>query len=91
MALTEKDFEAIGRAIAPLLKKELAPLQARIKELESTAIKYRGTWSAAVAYPGGSCVTADGSLWVCGRDSASERPGTIHSPWTLVVKNGAAK
>lgn len=86
--LTRKDYEEIGRAMVPLLKQELAPIEARLAELESRSLKYFGVWQASQAYPPGAVVTCDGALHATGKMTVAERPMTAHSPWQLIVKAG---
>jgi hypothetical protein len=62
-------------------------VEASIKELRETSLRYRGIWSAAVNdYERGHLATHKGALWHCNKDGTNERPGSGEG-WTLMSKN----
>jgi hypothetical protein len=83
----DRIFDGLVPVIGKFVADRLAPLEARIKELEARPeMKYLGTWRADRGYSSGSCVTDAGSLWHADKLTA-QRPGA--SPdWTLVAKRG---
>ena len=91
--LTHKDAATIcdnvADAMAEYCRDVVAPLKARIAELEArpAGTKYLGVHEHGRAYGKGDFVTKDGSLWAALRDHPGE-PGTERSGWRLAVKRG---
>jgi hypothetical protein len=79
--------ESLGDLIGDLIVEALAPLKARITELESSAgnLKYTGTWKAAKQYRKGNFCTHGGALWHANEDQPSDPPGKGNG-WVLAVK-----
>jgi len=65
---------------------ELAQIRARLDQIEAKRLDYRGIWKGGIAYPAGSWVTHDGSLFFCHRETGA-RPGAS-ADWQLAVKRG---
>ncbi|MBR1154513.1 hypothetical protein [Bradyrhizobium sp. JYMT SZCCT0428] len=86
-----KLIEGLMEAIAPLIKEhveaKIAPLNARIVELEKGGIRYLGVFQRAIDYRRGSVVTDAGSAWVALTDNPQNTPGHS-SDWQLMVKAG---
>ena len=85
------DIEPMMAAIAPVIKetiaRALAPLEARIRELEAKpALKYCGVWRQGEIYNTGDFTTDHGSLWHA-KSVTLARPGTDDT-WQLAVKRG---
>jgi len=83
-------MRAIAPVIADAIDKRVAPLNARIKELESRpAVKYCGIWREDGEYSAGNFVTDKGALWIA-KTATVHRPGS-NSDWQLTVKRGDAR
>src|SRR5262245_58188345 len=83
-------LSAIGTFVRQSLKDALAPLEARIAQLESSGVKYCGVWQRPVAYKPGDTVTHDGSLWIAAcAVPPMEQPGKS-TMWILGVKSQRA-
>ncbi len=83
-------IKAIARGFAPTihaLEKQIAKLEQRIEELESSGLKYCGTHQCSMDYRKGHATTYEGALWVATRDVSAERPGHGDG-WQLAVKSG---
>ena len=87
------DWKLFGEKVAQTVKeyvgRELAPLRAKIAELEAQALKFRGVFADGTAYRRGDAVTWAGALWVATGDSQNVKPGA-GGPWRLAVKRGEA-
>jgi hypothetical protein len=70
------------------LEAEVETLKAKLEEITSRGVKYRGVWQAAEQYERGDLVTREGSMWACNRSSSRATPGTGSRDWTLAVKAG---
>jgi hypothetical protein len=66
------------------LEKRIVALQARMAELESSALKYCGVYQPSVSYQRGNVVTCHGSAFHATRTVSAERPGTTDG-WQLMV------
>lgn len=78
----------MSEAIAKNLEEHIAPMRARIKELEDRPpMSYQGTWSALSVSKAGSFYTDKGSVWFC-RENTLTRPGESDC-FVLAVKRGA--
>jgi hypothetical protein len=92
-SITAKTLAAYSRQIAPVIAgaidKAVAPLKARIDELESRpSLKYCGVYQAHEGYNEGAAVTSGGSLWVArSYVPAGRKPGECKD-WQLAVKRG---
>ena len=83
------DVEAFADAIVETIKGAVAPLVARIEQLEQRPeLQYRGVYEDNQAYGPGCLVTKGGSLWLCLAATAIA-PGS-DSNWRLIVKQGKA-
>ncbi len=69
------------------LEMQIAKLEQRIEELESSGLKYCGTHQCSMDYRKGHATTFEGALWVATRDVSVERPGRGDG-WQLAVKSG---
>jgi hypothetical protein len=49
---------------------------------------YRGVFKAGEVYGLGDAVTWAGSLWICGADATTDKPGEGSDAWQLAVKKG---
>jgi hypothetical protein len=83
----------IGHALADTVqlvrKEDIAPLIARISELEARpTMKYCGVFDLQQNYKVGDFVTDDGSLWHCCSPTCGVRPGSMPEIWQLAVKRG---
>ena len=82
-------FDAYDKRFAALEQKRgLAPLAARLTQIEMNSLKYEGTWSETKAYSGGAFVTFQGGLWYAEDGNVGVRPGAGSSSWKLAVKRG---
>lgn len=86
MPVGQIDAEVFGAAMGELIRELVAPLEARIAELEAHPLQYDGPHETGKAYDKGTFVTHDGSIWHCNHKTAS-RPGDGPA-WTLSVKRG---
>lgn len=84
--ITNGDLAALVHTIGLFVKEEIAPLKARLEEME--VFKYVGVWKEGEQYHAGNFVTDHGSLWHCNCNSTS-RPGSDPIGWTLAVKRGS--
>jgi hypothetical protein len=86
-----QSFEEIGKFVGDVLADDIVPLitalQARLTELEQTALRDGGIFSVGKAYAPGSVVSHSGSLWVAKCDTTGVRPGT-GSNWRMMLKRG---
>jgi hypothetical protein len=86
-----RDLTAIVKGFAPVIKDEIekaiAPLVARILELENSGLKYLGVFQTSMAYRKGNVVTFDGAAWCATRDVSVEKPGSTDG-WQLMIKSG---
>jgi hypothetical protein len=78
--------EEMVEAIVGLIRRSLAPIAARLRELESQPFRYDGTYESGKHYARGTFVTHAGGLWHCNLPTES-KPGTSDH-WTLAVKSG---
>jgi len=87
----QKLMQAIAPVIATYVERQVAPLRARLAELEArpSGVPWKGVWGANESYPAGVFVTHGGSLWHAESASIGVRPGTDPNRWTLAVKRGA--
>lgn len=89
--ITKSLLKVLSRGLAPVLKQyvesQVAPLRARIGELEATALKYQGTWERDKVYGVNAGVTHHGSCWIA-RTATTREPGQPESGWQLFVKRG---
>jgi hypothetical protein len=100
-------------AIFELVTSACDPLLARIKQLETEVatlkaggtgtkggVVFRGAWRDGVAYPSGTTVTRQGSLWIAERTAAAGDVPGLHqsqadgdddhrSAWRLCAKRGS--
>lgn len=87
--------DATKTYVARYTEKQLAPLLARIAQLETELADYRamgaladkGVWRADTRFERGDTVTDRGSLWICQR-STMTRPGGPDGTWRLAAKRG---
>lgn len=76
------------RELVKVIAQEIAGLQKRIAALEARgSMKYEGVWDPTKAYPVGSFVTDDGSMWHANDTNISVRPGSSDC-WQLAIKRG---
>jgi hypothetical protein len=93
--LVEAVIEAIAPVIRDFVRDSIAQfreradkLEARLAELETRGVEYRGIHQRACDYRRGALVTFDGSIWAAVRDvAAGETPGQS-SGWQLAIKHG---
>jgi len=91
--MTNAQWEAIAddlvKAVTGYIARAVAPLQARIKELEGrpAGMSYRGVYRDGEAYHIADWCTHNGSLWYC-HAPTKETPGQSQA-WQLAVKRGA--
>jgi hypothetical protein len=82
------DVDAIAGAVVDVMGNAVAPLIARIEQLESRPmVKYHGVYCDDTVYREGSLVTRQGGLW-CALRQTRDTPGNDGSGWQLVVKAG---
>jgi hypothetical protein len=65
---------------------QIAELESKVYVLETTQLRYRGTWKPGT-YNEGSVVNSSGSMWIA-KSVTSERPGNGATAWQLTVKRG---
>jgi hypothetical protein len=83
-------FDECLAAITAAFTTRVAPLEQRIKQLESRPLlKYAGTHVEGQSYQEAQLVTKAGGLWVSTAPTVTT-PGTPGSAWRLVVKKGHA-
>jgi hypothetical protein len=90
MMLKEKEnlIEGIALFVKDQVKEAVAPLKAKIAELEALPkLKYRGIWDDKTEYREGNFVTHHGSIWHCNARSTGRMPGASDD-WVLAVKRG---
>jgi hypothetical protein len=76
--------EVIRTAMDPL-KARNRELEARIKELESSQLRFVGTFDEAKSYAPNHVVRRSGSAWIC----VSHTSGDFdHKCWELLIKKG---
>lgn len=76
----------IVEAVRGYVDRVVAPLEERIRELESGGIKFVGTWQRAATYHRGDVVTHDGSMWIALGKAHGIKPGSSPDAWQLSVK-----
>jgi hypothetical protein len=82
-----KFIEDIGHFICNEIERRIAPLKARIAELELTGIKFYGTYQRALQYSRGDVCNYDSSMWVAVCETPPmEVPGKS-TCWQLSVKS----
>src|SRR5262245_23821626 len=80
-------LQTLGQWVLEQIAQATAPLQERIAALESTGIKYVGTYQRAQNYSRGDVCTYEGSMWVCTCPTPPmEVPGKSVC-WQLSVKS----
>lgn len=85
--MTPEEIEGLAIAIRTVIDKKLAPIEERVKVLESRpTMRYEGTWKSGVGYEAGTFITDHGSLWYA-KAATVMRPGSGDS-WRLVAKKG---
>jgi hypothetical protein len=87
IGLANSTREHVKRKIA----EAVAPLEQRIKELESRprGLVFKGVWTSGTEYGSGDVVSQSGCMWICTAASTRQRPGDARSrDWTLSVKAG---
>lgn len=62
-------------------------LEARVAEIETRGVQYRGVFQSAQQYARGDLVTFDGSIYHANADTRC-KPGNGSTDWTLAVKRG---
>ena len=77
---------ATKRSVIEKIAKAMAPLEARIAELESR--EYQGVWTGNKSLPKGATVTRGGNLWIARVGSIGMRPGANTTAWQLCVRRG---
>jgi hypothetical protein len=87
----DNPMAGLMRAIAPVVAdhvaKVVAPLAARIAELENRPVaKYVGVFEIGRTYEPGNFATDKGAIWHCNA-TTRQRPGD-NADWTLAVKSG---
>ena len=89
----------VAHAIKDYMRRTIAPLEARIQQLEATNARlqaeieqrnfsYAGVWKEGKIYGVGSFVTHSGALWHSNIFHNKTRPGDGNVSWTLAVKSG---
>ena len=68
-------------------RKGLAPLAARLSELEATQLTDGGVWSEGASYRKNAVVTHGGNLWLCKQENLNEKPPS--DCWRLMNKTKA--
>lgn len=76
----------MSAAVREYVGRSASSLEARIKALEQSQIKYAGVWKEGDCYHGRDIVTHGGCLWHCQVPETGDRPGTTDS-WRLMQKN----
>ena len=61
-------------------------LTARVVEIESKGIEYKGVWQAPQTYQRGNLATYGGGIWHANQETR-DKPGDGKA-WTLAVKGG---
>lgn len=85
--------EEIGSHVAQMANKydrEIADLKARLAEVETRGLRYRGIWQRADEYKRGDATTCDASLWIGVVDNPTCKPGD-GSDWQLAVPGGGRR
>jgi hypothetical protein len=81
--------KAIGSSVKTIVATALAPLVARIAELEqqlAECLKDGGTWNAEKLFRPGEVVSYRGVPWVCQKPNTNVRPGRSDE-WRLMAKS----
>jgi hypothetical protein len=82
------DVDTFADAIVETMKGAVAPLIARIEQLEHRPeLQYRGVFEDGQVYGPGCLVTKSGSLWLC-LAATTVAPGSDSANWRLIVKQG---
>jgi hypothetical protein len=88
--LNDSDITALAKGLVPYLNARLAeavaPLQARLDELEATQLTDGGTWNAEKMFQPNQLATYRGAIWVCLQPNSNVRPGTGGGAWRLMHK-----
>jgi hypothetical protein len=89
VGLTNGDIAILVHSIGTFVHEQIAPLKARISELEAAQRewKYLGVWEEGREYRAGNFCTDHGSIWHANTTTTS-RPAVDHVSWTLAVKQG---
>jgi hypothetical protein len=84
------DHKLFALEMADVIKEfvasEVAPIKARLAELETKGFRYRGVFEYGNDYYEGNAVTMDGQLWIC-KHTTRARPGD-GGDWQLAVRRG---
>jgi hypothetical protein len=59
------------------------------KLLSWQRLSWRGSWSAATAYPGGSLVSRSGATWIARKSSKGQPPQSGSAFWSVFAARGA--
>jgi hypothetical protein len=91
MTQDTNDWDAVAGVVVDAIKAAVAPLKARIADLETRTVgpEYKGTFEIGHAYSRGSLVTRGGGLWLALSDTTLT-PGSSPTAWRLIVKSGGA-
>jgi hypothetical protein len=80
-------LKQIGKFVRDEIKKAVEPLRARIAELETRGVEYKGTFQRACSYSRGDLVTHSGRLWCAVAETKPlQIPGEC-AAWVLAVKS----
>ena len=81
--------EQLAYVVAEAIKRAIAPLETRIKELEARPIvKDAGVWKSGELYHEGAVVSHGGSGWICRSMHYSTGTEPSHTDFRLFVKAG---
>ena len=81
-ALGERMIEAVRRYVSA----RTDSLEARIKKLEASQLRYRGVWSEGDAYRENDICSHAGTIWIVEAGATQDRPGTSNA-WRMMAKN----
>jgi hypothetical protein len=81
-------LDDVASVIDEAIHRALEPLQRELADLKSKGVKYAGVYQRALAYPQGSLVTSDGSMFAAVRDVKEGETPKSGDAWQLCVKAG---
>ena len=83
--LSRDDLRALAQGLVPFLHELMAPLKARIAELEAKALTDGGVWKGERMYAVGSVVTHDSTIWVAKEPNSNAVPGKSDA-WRMMAR-----
>lgn len=80
--------DLLARHTAEAIAQGVAPLAARLDEVEARGLEYRGQYERGQTYRRGAAVTYSGSLFIAMADTLSTDVPEASPAWRLACKRG---